>query len=657
MLRRLAVLIAALVLATPAGAVTRFVSPTGSGTACTSGSPCSMTQANSVAAPGDVISMASGSYSVSPNPTGSGTAGNPIEYRGDPNNWSGVVFSSLTGINSQDNIVFRYFTVNSTNAAGMRLDGQLDNWRIAGVIVRGDLLIGGYNNGTIESCYVMPPLVGGTLGHNYLSFGGQACPINGGGAIANTVLRQNNFYLRSEAGHQYCFSADPIVKFYGAMKTNLTLSRNRFLIVMGPGSDGGSKRGYYLAEMDDSHFDHNMWMVKDSANTCTYGSGCITSRIRDHFNRNVFDTDTLWTEGSGAPNYLSSQGEPNDRTTEGDSKWINCYFYNKNGGNWEFSWGARDDSLINSVFVSDSHRAENAVVRVPSVAADGGFFMDHCTVADYSDPSIAFVNGPPVEITSNSSSSSPVTVTNNIFYRQMTTTGSNTAAEWITLAGSRTYTVNNNLFFYRAGIGRSIYGSWNGGGGALSNPGTGSTWTTASGKDANSKYGSPRFADSTFATFNPTLTASSAAIGMGTFGTDAGARQFSVQSDFTPPAAITTLGYTGSSVSGSTATMTLLWYTVGDDDLVGTAANQDLRWSTAPITSGNFASATAITGLPSPQVAGTLQVKTVTGMPLNQNLYFAIRATDEVGNVGAISNVIVVQQASAPLVTGSSVCQ
>lgn len=86
-------------------------------------------------------------------------------------------------------------------------------------------------------------------------------------------------------------------------------------------------------------------------------------------------------------------------------------------------------------------------------------------------------------------------------------------------------------------------------------------------------------------------------------------------------------------------TATIAWTAVGDDSLTGTAATYDLRWSTAPITAANFASATAVTGEPAPAAPGTAQNFTVTGLSRQVTYYFAAKVADESGNWSALSNV------------------
>ena len=91
------------------------------------------------------------------------------------------------------------------------------------------------------------------------------------------------------------------------------------------------------------------------------------------------------------------------------------------------------------------------------------------------------------------------------------------------------------------------------------------------------------------------------------------------------------------SVTDSTAT--LGWTAVGDDSLTGTATSYDIRYSTTPITAGNFASAITVTGIPAPAAPGTAQTALVRGLSRQVTYYFAMRTADEAGNRSAISNV------------------
>ena len=118
--------------------------------------------------------------------------------------------------------------------------------------------------------------------------------------------------------------------------------------------------------------------------------------------------------------------------------------------------------------------------------------------------------------------------------------------------------------------------------------------------------------------------------------------------DTTPPSAIANL-----SSSGLTQTSAVLSFTSpGNDGNIGTAASYDIRYSTSNIIScsGNtpppgsnsvcFSSATAATGEPIPQVAGTPQTYTLVGLSANTLYYVAMETSDPAGNISPISNVI-----------------
>jgi subtilisin family serine protease len=114
--------------------------------------------------------------------------------------------------------------------------------------------------------------------------------------------------------------------------------------------------------------------------------------------------------------------------------------------------------------------------------------------------------------------------------------------------------------------------------------------------------------------------------------------------DSTPPAAIADLGVT--STGGSWAM--LAWTATGDDGTTGHASRYDLRYSTAPITEENFAAASVAPGPPNPQTAGAPETVQVSGLAFQTPYWFAIKAVDEFGNAGAISNVATGTTLGAP---------
>lgn len=102
------------------------------------------------------------------------------------------------------------------------------------------------------------------------------------------------------------------------------------------------------------------------------------------------------------------------------------------------------------------------------------------------------------------------------------------------------------------------------------------------------------------------------------------------------PAAVATATVTGSTET----TASLRWTAVGDDSLTGTASSYDVRYSTSPITSANWGSATQVNAEPVPAVSGTVTNFTVTGLTRQTSYYFALKVTDDAGNPSAISNVV-----------------
>ncbi len=92
--------------------------------------------------------------------------------------------------------------------------------------------------------------------------------------------------------------------------------------------------------------------------------------------------------------------------------------------------------------------------------------------------------------------------------------------------------------------------------------------------------------------------------------------------------------------SASENSITLNWTSPGDDGGAGTAAQYDVRYSTAPIDAGNFDSAGQVFGEPAPQAAGSPESFTVTGLTSGTTYYFAIKTSDEAGNWSGISNIV-----------------
>lgn len=93
------------------------------------------------------------------------------------------------------------------------------------------------------------------------------------------------------------------------------------------------------------------------------------------------------------------------------------------------------------------------------------------------------------------------------------------------------------------------------------------------------------------------------------------------------------------SVPSTATAVTLTWTAPGDDGNVGQASSYDLRYSGTPITVDNFAQALSAGSLPPPQPAGATETTTVNNLQPSTTYFFALKATDDAGNVSVMSNV------------------
>lgn len=105
--------------------------------------------------------------------------------------------------------------------------------------------------------------------------------------------------------------------------------------------------------------------------------------------------------------------------------------------------------------------------------------------------------------------------------------------------------------------------------------------------------------------------------------------------DAIPPRAVDDLR-----VAGATSnSLTVTWTAPGDDDVVGTAAAYEVRWSDLPIDADNFAAGTLAAGTPPPAASGQAQSFELAGLQPGRTYYVALKSKDEWGNTSELSNV------------------
>jgi hypothetical protein len=108
--------------------------------------------------------------------------------------------------------------------------------------------------------------------------------------------------------------------------------------------------------------------------------------------------------------------------------------------------------------------------------------------------------------------------------------------------------------------------------------------------------------------------------------------------DVTPPATVADLAAAPGVYAGE---IRLTWTAPGDDGMAGTASLYDIKVSHAPITGANFAAAADLErwiNEPVPAAGGAPETLFVFGLDPDSTWHFALRASDEVPNLGGVSN-------------------
>lgn len=106
---------------------------------------------------------------------------------------------------------------------------------------------------------------------------------------------------------------------------------------------------------------------------------------------------------------------------------------------------------------------------------------------------------------------------------------------------------------------------------------------------------------------------------------DVRSEPFTIVDDVSPDAADVTFSHKTSTQ------LRVNWVAVGDDGMLGTATQHELRYATSPVTPETFGSATPV-ALGPPQAAGSAESVLVTGLMPSTAYHFALRVTDDAGN-------------------------
>ena len=595
--------LAALTLAAPALAATRYVGPSGSDTN-TGATPATawrtISKANASAVAGDVILVADGTYAHFPNPAANGTPTQRISFVGNLANPSAVVITPSGTLNKTD------VTIKGMQLfGGFNLSGVRDS--IADCIVFGTRS----NISAADDCTLARLIVNS---ERFWVYGSETdtLPV----AERDTIV-DCTFNLNVVSGGSHTVRLKAIDR--------CVFARNRWNIHVNAGGVGASV--FKLFWVRNCKFLDSRWdIVNDCTGVCDEAGWFMQ---RDYTQSNFWARDTIEMGGAGEVQLFGSGSGSYPGTVMNntyDQLVVKLYGNPSYGGAMVYQDAAKWDTLTNCTFVgSSSGLLINQIIHGPML-------IDHCTSVGFrpGHGALGFDAG------TGAVWSGTLAMRSNIFYTHGNSPRTqNTAAMYMPVAASQGHLVaNNNVYYGPMSRDSLIYMA----GAGFSAPGVGKPWAIRMLADSASVSGSPRFRDtSSVRNFDARLNAGSRAIGAGWGGSDAGSFWSAVTAaDGTAPAAVSDLR--AANVSGSS--LTLQW-TAPKDMPNGLAAQAyDLRWSLSPIDAGNFASATPVSSMPVPGAPGAYQVYGMTGLASETRYYFAVRSQDVAGNWSSISNVV-----------------
>lgn len=589
------------------------VSPTGTGSGAP-GSPTTMANANAIVKAGDVVRILPGTYPTAPDPATSGTAGARITYVGNLANPNQVVITpdmtikrkyiSIKGLSFGGSVGFDRLSSSPGACA------QFDSLAYANV----------YNSfGMDQAKDCMAYMVNVTSGLGRFSMSTPAAPPYQWTTPERDTVRRCTFNVGQAVTDGY-----HVVQIRGA--TNCVIDSNRVYIQMYPNlvNEVDPFIAFFMryCELKD-----NRWQVLN-----TGGQGHMF-RWRDSTQFNRVYRDSVILQGSGYCRFApSSAGTFVGTTTQNYFKGL----YVKSSTDPSdyalyYQNGMRRDTLLNCIVIDSLGKAfTNGQVE------QGTSLVDHCTFVGNSSWGVSEMRCGVNQWGAMWSADGQMVFTNNLMYQLLPGgAGTEEGMGWNFSTATDQLTSNGNLYFMAGkSAGRAIGYTIQGQNTVFVPPGPGTSWATTYGRDANSYWGSPRFVDSTFTNFDPRPGPGSFAAGRALDGTDIGALA-AAGPDLVAPGTVANLNAT--EIYDNKAWLT--WSSPGDDGSTGLAAAYDLRYSTTPITSTSFATATAVSPQPVPLVAGSAQSYLALNLTPGTTYYFAIKTRDEAGNWSGLSNV------------------
>jgi hypothetical protein len=521
----------ALLLASPAGAVERYVSTSGSATyaaASNPATPMSLTTANSGATAGDVLRLRAGNYGSSDiNPAASGTSGSRITYRpdtlGNPVHVDQIVLASGRSYIS-------VWNVNTTNSA-LRIAAS------AGATRTGDSLLNvtaarpaqlhNFTNSVFYNC---------TIGDTTTTLGGTShVDANN---WTNVTLRRSRILIHSN-------SAATVRPFYPGSWTGCTIDSTQWYFVL----DTGSEQGSMFRQSTNNNFKDNHWRVWDrGGRTNGIGLGFRDNTIGNFsFVRDTF-TDLSGTRGGSAVTFARGSGTSSPAN---NMSWSHCVFrmglgfLPANGSNnWDF------DHCQIAVYNRSESSGGNSCMFQPLAGNLTNLSITHCSILYYRGFGQSGNNAE--KLFSDQVDLGSLTFTDNVVMRMQYGAGTACPTRGVANTSSSAPTWNRNVYYlYNKHAGpdsaQATYVS-----GSCSGAGPGTTACGSWGNDCNSRWGgvaSNMIADTTWnpQSGKPDFTPSSTGLIVHSLWPDGyvGAVRPSGVVDLVPPATIQNLGASG----------------------------------------------------------------------------------------------------------------